>query len=1010
MTSMTRFDQIMEENVGRAMLDSTAAPGEMRDYNAITRGVLRSILPGGRFGTKASTKDVLDAGKRAERGEMSEEEAKALEDSVRELNQANNAEGYTAQELDNIHADRAGEEGRMLLTPGEAPAGDETAPLGPNNLPDLTPEQIAARRGEELERRTWERNVNLDYVESPEQIGAVLEAGADLIPTAERESLATIAGDADANVDKLMSEVLTKPKDGYTLNSRQLLTGRRMLITITQEVDRLADKIVNQTATNEEVVKFNNLQNQALMLQRYMQGQIRESARALNSMRITANVLGGRRADQIAELVEAGGKAAHIQAKALQESRLVDDSPKGRLKQMEEVSRFNRTVRGVINYWVASILSGFKTQAVNVISNASWTTMDTFAIKPLAAAISPVRRKLTGDAEGVVLDESLAELVAFRQGMRDSLMMAGRVFNQGTFKNKGEYISSFEHDRLEMAEMDPQQLRELSGVDNIPYLGSVLGVPIDALQRTTEAFSYGALTAGDEFFKAMAYRKSIYGQAVRIAKSEGADIDRANELANNPTAEMHQRALQESERLTFTNESGGIAGMLGTTLRKLTQKYPLLKPVAPFIRTPTALLDRTIRLSPLALLSQEYLQEIAKGGANADVALAELTFGTAVMTWMYFLYQDGTLTGSGPKNYAQREALKGTGWQPNSIRIGDKYVSYDRGLDPLGMSVGALVDTLERAAYSKNEEEAAELMAGAALAIARYWKDSSYMQGISEALALSDGMKSPGPYAAKQLASFIPSWSRDFSKIASDPKITRVYPEQGFWSQLNTRMQQRLPFDIGADEPPLRDWTGTPVIAYQGGALYLYNTVSPIQVSQAYTEPASQELVDNGVSVSRPLPVITMHKYRNIKVDLINDFNNGLELYDKYLEFVGKARHKEVLRTIETKRYQNSTSGVESQRFDLLEDALRKGRKKGARDFSRWLSNQKFTEEQLGDKAVLMDRGAMQDMFNRYREGEASEEEIKLLQDAETKGVQTREPLPTPEPGPQRPLEAYPEI
>ena len=78
---------------------------------------------------------------------------------------------------------------------------------------------------------------------------------------------------------------------------------------------------------------------------------------------------------------------------------------------------------------------------------------------------------------------------------------------------------------------------------------------------------------------------------------------------------------------------------------------------------------------------------MAAGGARQQLALTKMSTGSAIMFAAIDLAFGGYITGEGPANSAQRQTIMRTGWQPNSIKIGDRYFSYSR-LDPIGITLG----------------------------------------------------------------------------------------------------------------------------------------------------------------------------------------------------------------------------------------------------------------------------------------------------------------------------------
>ena len=68
--------------------------------------------------------------------------------------------------------------------------------------------------------------------------------------------------------------------------------------------------------------------------------------------------------------------------------------------------------------------------------------------------------------------------------------------------------------------------------------------------------------------------------------------------------------------------------------------------------------------------------------------------GALMYTTMGGLAASGVVTGGGARDPQQRALDIATGWRPYSIKIGDKYISYQR-LDPFSTVLGLAADTVE---------------------------------------------------------------------------------------------------------------------------------------------------------------------------------------------------------------------------------------------------------------------------------------------------------------------------
>ena len=80
-----------------------------------------------------------------------------------------------------------------------------------------------------------------------------------------------------------------------------------------------------------------------------------------------------------------------------------------------------------------------------------------------------------------------------------------------------------------------------------------------------------------------------------------------------------------------------------------------------------------------------------RGAQELTMAISKVATGSAIMLAMADLAMSGQITGEGPSNWKQREQLKRTGWQPNSIKIEneDGSTSYYgvRGMEPFSTPI-----------------------------------------------------------------------------------------------------------------------------------------------------------------------------------------------------------------------------------------------------------------------------------------------------------------------------------
>lgn len=99
-----------------------------------------------------------------------------------------------------------------------------------------------------------------------------------------------------------------------------------------------------------------------------------------------------------------------------------------------------------------------------------------------------------------------------------------------------------------------------------------------------------------------------------------------------------------------------------------------------------------------------YREAMERGGSEAALAQTKVMMGSAMWLTAVMAAVSGNLTGSGPRNRAQREMLLETGWRPYSMKFGDEYISFAR-IEPPGSILGMAGDFAEIAAAAEMANE-----------------------------------------------------------------------------------------------------------------------------------------------------------------------------------------------------------------------------------------------------------------------------------------------------------------
>jgi hypothetical protein len=259
---------------------------------------------------------------------------------------------------------------------------------------------------------------------------------------------------------------------------------------------------------------------------------------------------------------------------------------------------------------------------------------------------------------------------------------------------------------------------------------------------------FRAMLAGDEFGKAtvaqMETRRLAARQAM-LAIDNGVPVDQALDgmvmQITNPDPKVLQRVDDSVKEATFQSDMGQIGN---TMLMVRNRLGPVGTVLAPFVKTVVNVEKELFKRTPFGLLMPDVHKELAAGGAHRQMALGKMAMGASFMGWMMYETMDGNISGAGPTDPKRREFLRQSnpGWQPFSIKIGDKWVSY-AGLEPLGGLIGMAATLAEvGSVYAKDDDsDWTDLMLYAALVPFKYVGELPFMSGMANLTSLIEELK-----------------------------------------------------------------------------------------------------------------------------------------------------------------------------------------------------------------------------------------------------------------------------
>ncbi len=415
--------------------------------------------------------------------------------------------------------------------------------------------------------------------------------------------------------------------------------------------------------------------------------------------------------------------------------------------------------------FINGILSRPSTHIKNFVSNTMMLPIR-MVESTGAAGIGTVRRGLgLGMDEQYYLIENVSKLMASVQAVKDGFKMASHSFKQGYSSNVTD-TTKIEFAKSRYTIFEYKADTPLASIlKSVNYITTLPG---------------RSLLTADEFFKGMNYRFELEGLATRNginamedALKAGKHPDEASKLFDDAVNNTYDNPPKDlttlAQEATFTKPME--EGFVKTLQASLNADHPisfLAKLNIPFTSTPVNLQLQTLQRTPLAFLSKKIRAEIGKGSKEGDLALAKVGLGTGFGMAMANYANDGKITGGGPADKAQRDALIRQGWQPYSITLdfgdseiseiikqslneipgekrygtgdlsGKVYISY-QGIEPIGAFLAMASNYTEYARYSDDEGSVNEMAAALSYGFYDYVMTNPFVEGISNIMSIIDG-------------------------------------------------------------------------------------------------------------------------------------------------------------------------------------------------------------------------------------------------------------------------------
>lgn len=475
---------------------------------------------------------------------------------------------------------------------------------------------------------------------------------------------------------------------------------------------------------------------------------------------------------------------------------------------LQEASSFYRQfIKPKAGEWVDlirynSMLSSPLTHIVNIFSNIANTTVARPLTKMIAGGIDMLSSAATGQARKQFAGEAGAYLSGYVKNVQEGFTRFVDVW-----KGTREFTHLDLRRQLPLATKGPASVVE-----------KVLNPPMKMLE------------AADQFFTALA--EGGEAAALSLRQSKGVAVKNAQELA-----EQGARYSLFRQEL-FKEGQGTVLDALDTITSKVlslrNNENPIISTVSkftvPFVSTPMNIFKQGIEYSPAGFAT------LLKN-SNKTEQIAKAVIGTGVAVAAGTLIASNRMTWSEPKTEAERNAWRENGMQSYSVKIGDRWYSYQK-LPPFLSFPLSMVAAVHDAVKSKKmTDNTAEMVLTSFAKYSEFLADQSYFKSIGDFFDALSGNET----AISRLIGNYPQQLVPFRAMGgwlarlSDTTQRQINNQAGFIDKQVQLLMMNTPF-VSQYVPPRLGSNGQPIPARDKEV----NAISPIRSSGQTDEEAQR--------------------------------------------------------------------------------------------------------------------------------------------------------------------------
>jgi len=426
----------------------------------------------------------------------------------------------------------------------------------------------------------------------------------------------------------------------------------------------------------------------------------------------------------------------------LDEMKIINAMPEG----VEKAMRFQKLQKGiqdlvptplfkkVIAVWKAGLLTGIKTQGLNLFSNISHGITE--VVKDIPAAIV----------------DNVAALFTGKRAKTLTIREAFSGLKDGLIKGKRYFVTGFDERNI-AAKLDYKRVNFGKGI-----VAKSFQVYTDTVFRF--------LGAADQPFYYAAMSRSLMDQALALGKTKGLKgkklVNFAHKVVEAPTEEMIRYGVADATTAVFQNQT-----KLGEAAAAI-QKIPGIgEIILPFGRTPSSVAMQIINYSPVGI-AKTIISNIGKGRFDQRLfsqGIGRGLTGTAIIAIGMEMSKKGMIALDYPQGDERLQELqKAEGVKNNAIKINGKWRS-PIVLGPAGNLL--LIGGHFQKAIEEEGSPTEALTKGMAGSMSSFL-EQTFLTGVKSSVnAITDPERYAKTYLPNLVASFVPTIVSDVARATT---------------------------------------------------------------------------------------------------------------------------------------------------------------------------------------------------------------------------------------------------